>query len=323
MNTTILPQTNLTVSVIALGTTALGTTLNFEDSYRLLDAYLDAGGNFIDTAAVYSDWVPGEKSRVEKLLGGWIESRKNRDRIVIGTKGGHPDLKTMHISRLSDADIEHDIHASLRFLRTDVIDLYWLHRDDISRPVESIIDTLNRHVKAGEIRYLGASNWTTERIKAANDYAQRSGQQGFVGNQMLWNVGVPDMKQIADKTTVSMDGAMWNYHKQSGLAAIPYTSQAGGYFNKVAEGRLDGKSHLAKVYGSGKNQTIAEIVQKIANEQGLTITQVVLGYLLSQPFVTVPIVGCKSMAQLQDSLAAAEIRLYEESMTTLQKARSN
>lgn len=321
MQTTLLPNTTLTVSQIALGTTGLGTTLDLNESYRLLDAYLDAGGNFIDTAAVYSDWVPGEKSRVEKLLGGWLAARNNRDKVIIGTKGGHPDLKTMNISRLSDADIEHDIHASLQFLRTNVIDLYWLHRDDRSRPVEAIIDTLNQHVKAGSIRYLGASNWTTARIRAANDYAQRSGLQGFVGNQMLWNVGVPDMNAIADKTTIAMDNEMWNYHRESGLAAIPYTAQAGGYFNKVAEGRLDPASHLARVYGGANNQRIAQQVQQIARSQGLTITQVVLGYLLSQPFVTVPIVGCKSMAQLQDSLAAADVILGKEAQEGLQQAR--
>jgi aryl-alcohol dehydrogenase-like predicted oxidoreductase len=321
MRTINLPNSTLTTSVIALGTTALGTTLNLDDSYRLLDAYLDAGGNFIDTAAVYSDWVPGEKSRVEKVLGGWIAARKNRNRLILSTKGGHPELKSMHISRLSDTDIDYDIRASLQYLRTDVIDLYWLHRDDTSRSVEAIIDTLNRYVKSGALLALGASNWTTERIRAANDYAQRSGQQGFIGNQMLWNVGVPDMNAIPDKTTVAMDAAMWHYHQQSGLAVTPYTAQAGGYFNKVAEGRIDTQSHLAKVYGGATNQRIAQTVQKIAHEQVLTITQVVLGYLLAQPFATVPIVGCKSLHQLEDSLSAAEVRLGAEALQQLQQAR--
>lgn len=321
MHITLLPNSTLSVSLIALGTTGLGTTLNLDDSYKLLDAYLDAGGNFIDTAAVYSDWVPGEKSRVEKLLGSWIAVRKNRNRIVLGTKGAHPELKTMHLSRLSDADIDHDIQASLRHLRTDMIDLYWLHRDDTRRPVEEIVDTLNRYVEAGTLRALGASNWTTKRIRAANDYAQESNQQGFIGNQMLWNIGVPDMKAISDKTTVAMDAEMWRYHQHSGLAAIPYTAQASGYFSKLLEGRLDAQSPLARVYGGENNQRTAQVIHQITQAEGLTITQVVLSYLLSQPFVTVPIVGCKSLEQLQDSLCAVDVRLSPQWLTKLREAR--
>lgn len=321
MQTTLLPNSSLQVSPIALGTAGLGTSLNLDESYRLLDAYLDAGGNFVDTAAVYSDWVPGEKSRVEKLLGGWMALRKNRQRIVLSTKGAHPELKTMHIARLSDADIDHDIKASLRHLQTDVIDLYWLHRDDIRRPVEEIIDTLNRHVQAGRLRYFGASNWTTERIRAANDYAQKTGQQGFVGNQMLWNIGLPDMNAFSDKTTIAMDAAMWHHHQQSGLAAIPYTSQAGGYFNKLLEGRLDRQSHQARIYTGKANQRVAQTIQQMVEQENLSVTQVVLGYLLSQPFVTVPIVGCRSLEQLQDSLSAVNVRCRAEWMTKLVEAR--
>ncbi|MFN8445795.1 MAG: aldo/keto reductase [Caldilineaceae bacterium] len=321
MQTTLLPNTTLQVSPVALGTSGLGTSLNLDESYRLLDAYLDAGGNFVDTAAVYSDWVPGEKSRVEKLLGDWMAARKNRQRIVLGTKGAHPELKTMHISRLSNADIDHDIKASLRHLQTDVIDLYWLHRDDTRRPVEEIIDTLNRHVQAGRLRYFGASNWSSDRIRAANDYAQKSRQQGFVGNQMLWNIGLPDMNAFSDKTTISMDAGMWHYHRQSGLAAIPYTSQAGGYFNKLLEGRLDRTSHMTRVYEGEANQRVAQTILSMVGEENLSITQVVLGYLLSQPFVTVPIVGCRSLEQLRDSLSAVNVRYRPEWMAKFAEAR--
>lgn len=126
-----LPATALNVSPICLGTGEIGTRLDRNASFRLLDAYVDAGGNFLDTAHVYGDWVKDvERSICEKTIGAWLQSRANRARIVLATKGGHPDLHTMNVPRLSRAEIIQDIDESLQFLQTDVIDLYWLHRDD-------------------------------------------------------------------------------------------------------------------------------------------------------------------------------------------------
>ncbi len=304
-----LPGTTLAVSALCLGSADMGTKIERQLSFQLLDAFLDAGGNFIDTAAVYSDWVAGERNRVEKLLGEWLVSSGKRQQIVLATKGAHPELSSMHISRLSQADIAHDILTSLKNLHTDQIDLYWLHRDDTSRPVAEIIDTLNQHVHEGHIRYFGASNWTTARIQAAQTYASSNGLQGFSANQMLWNVGIPNMNVFADKTMATMDDEMWHYHATSGLTAIPYASQANGYFNKLAEKRLDLKSQLARVYEQPENYVLYERIKELAQATGASITQIVLGYLLVQPFASVPILGCGTIAQLTDSLAAATIAL--------------
>lgn len=310
MRYTVIPRTTLKPSVICLGTAEIGSKIDRDASFRLLDAYLDLGGNFLDTAQVYADWLPGERSTSEKTLGQWIAARRNRDKVVLATKGAHPRLETMNVPRMSRTEIIHDLDASLKNLQSDVIDLYWLHRDAPAVPVEAIIDLLNEQVQAGKIRAFGCSNWRTPRIQAAQEYAARSGRQGFSANQPLWNIGVVDWAAIGDPTIVNMDGAMWDYHRQTGLAALPFSSQANGLFNKLAEGRTSAiKPHTQRIYHLPENQQRSQRIQQLAGETGLSITQIVLGYLLAQPFTTIPIVGCQNLAQLEDSLTAADVQL--------------
>jgi aryl-alcohol dehydrogenase-like predicted oxidoreductase len=335
MKTAQIPNTDLQAARICFGTANLGATVDEAESLRLLDAYLDAGGNFIDTALVYSDWVPGERSRSEKLLGRWMAQRHNRSRIVLATKGAHPHLSRMQTPRMRAADIAHDIAASLQHLQTDVIDLYWLHRDDIHTPVENIIDTLNTHVRAGHIRYFGCSNWRTPRIRAAQQYAATSGQHGFTANQMLWSAAKIDPRGMAavDQTMASMDDTLYTMHRETQMAAVPYSSQAGGLFTKLAMARRPSLIQMLQpkplhvtarnfartvrntlqgrvpVYPRAANAARLAAMQRMAQQHGYTLTQVVLGYLLAQPFPTFPIVGCRSMAQLQDSLGAADASL--------------
>ncbi len=319
MRTTTIPQTKLTVSVLCLGSADLGGKLDRATSFQLLDGFVAAGGNFLDTASVYADWLPGERSSSEKMLGAWLSARQCRDRMVIATKGAHPALTSMNIARMARADIEHDLNASLRNLQTDMIDLYWLHRDDPSRPVAEIVESLNAQVQAGKIRHFAASNWQTARLQAAQEYAASRGIQAFVANQPLWNIGLPDPNAIADKTTVAMDAAMHSFHRATGLAAIPYSSQANGYFSKLAAGQSERiQPNTQRIYGSAANQQRLRRMQQLAHTTGLSITQIVLGYLLAQPFVTVPIVGPQSLAQLQDTLTAGEVQLTPEQVNFLE-----
>ena len=184
----LIPNTQLEPSVICFGTVPIGSALNEQDSFRLMDAYLDYGGNFIDTANVYGDWIPGEKSISEKTIGKWMKQTGVRDRVILGTKGAHPKLTSMHIPRLSPEHIIHDIDQSLGHLQTDYIDLYWLHRDDPTHPVEAIMDVLNRQIELGKIRSIGCSNWSVKRIAEAQEYARSNGLAGFVANQMMWSL---------------------------------------------------------------------------------------------------------------------------------------
>lgn len=343
----LLPSTQLRVSPICLGSGNLGGPIAKPEAMRLLDGFLAAGGNFIDTAKVYSDWIPGERSRSEKTIGEWIAARGNRDQVVLATKGAHPDLLAMQVPRLSAADIMGDLDASLSHLRTDYIDLYWLHRDDPNTPVENIIDTLNAQVKAGKIRYFGCSNWHTPRIEAAQTYARQSGQMGFAGNQMLWNVGVIDPRGVPDKSLAIMNAEMRAFHQRSGMAAIPYSSQANGRFSKMDKGperyadklkRLGPKRMLLQMaqrlrdvarklgqgqgqpemYPSAANQRRYQVLKQIATELNVPISHVVLAYLTSQPFATVPIVGPQTPAQLADCVAAGELRLTAEQLRRIE-----
>src|SRR5512141_2562340 len=195
-----IPGTDLNVSSICLGTGGMGSSLNRDDSFALLDAFAEQGGNFLDSAKVYADWLPIERSASERTIGRWMKARRKRDKIFVSTKGAHPDLRTMHIPRMSREEINADVQASLEHLQVEAIDLYWLHRDDPSRPAGEIIESLNEHVKAGRIRYLGCSNWVAARIQAAQAYATQHGLQSFVADQMMWSLAAIDPDKVPDKT---------------------------------------------------------------------------------------------------------------------------
>jgi len=316
MHYTTIPSTTLKPSVICLGTADIGSKIDRTTSFRMLDAYREQGGNFLDSAEVYANWLPGEQNISEKTIGQWLTARGVRDKMIVATKGAHPRLSSMQVSRMTRADIIHDMEQSLKNLQTEVIDLYWLHRDDLKRPVAEIIATLHDQVKAGKIRYFGCSNWQTTRIKAANDYAKTQGVQGFVANQPLWNIGVIDYAKIGDPTLALMDEALWQYHSATGLAAIPYSSQANGLFNKMAEGKPIRPTTL-RIYHNPQNQQRFQRIQQLAQTTALSVTQIVLGYLIAQPFTTIPIVGCQTMAQLADSLSAGDVRLTVEQVKFL------
>ena len=301
---------DLNPSPICLGTADLGSAVDKNISFAILDAYVESGGNFLDTAKVYADWLPGERSTSEKLLGEWMHSHHNRSALIIGTKGAHPELDTMHIPRLSRAEIEADLNASLRHLQTDVIDMYWLHRDDPARPVEDILATLNDAVKAGKIRFFGCSNWRLERLRLANEYASSHGLTGFAGNQVMWSMAIVDTQAIGDPSIVAMDNRFYAYHCATRLPVLSFSATANGFFQKLAKGGLSSLDPmLQKVYGSPANLVRYERARQLAKRRGLSITQVGLGYLLSQPFPSCPIVGPKTLTQLQDCLTAAKVRL--------------
>lgn len=227
----------------------------------------------------------------------------------------------MNVARLAPDDIRLDVDASLRHLQTDVIDLYWLHRDDPIRPVEEIVDVLNEQVQAGKIRYFGCSNWHVSRIQAANEYAGPSGQQTFTADQPLWNLAHINLQAITDPTMVVMNDELFDYHLHSGLAMIPYTSQANGLFHKMAAGRFHALGDMQQsMYAGQENQQRLERILTLSRQTGLTLTQIILGYLLSQPFTTIPIIGSHTLAQLYDSLSAAQVVLSEAEVRYLSTA---
>ena len=319
---TTIPNTTLTPSALCMGSTMIGSVVDKQLSFRMLDAFLDAGGTFIDTAKVYADWLAGPRSVSEKTIGAWLRQSGKRQQIVLATKGAHPELSSMHVARMSPAEIAADVDGSLQHLQTDVIDLYWLHRDDVQRPVAEILATMESQVRAGKIRYYGCSNWGADRIAEAQAHARSQGWTGFVADQMMWSLAAVHYAAIPDQTMVAMDTGLKQYHLVSGMAVIPYSSQANGYFQHLAAGETDKiKLQHRNMYGSRTNDVRLERIRKLGAETGLSITAIVLGYLMAQPFPTLPVFACRTMAQLEDTLQASDVSLTPEQVAYLERER--
>lgn len=308
-----IPGTDLRVSTICMG----GVTVIHENDkdycFRLLDKYVELGGNFIDTANIYGKWLSQKKNTSELNIGDWIKARKNRHELIIGTKGGHPHLETMNTGRLSKEEVGHDLVESLRALQTDYIDIYWLHRDDENLPVSYIIDYLNEFIVEGKIRYFGLSNWKADRIQEALDYARQKKIKGPVANQMMWSFAFINKDKVSDKTLVCMDDETFELHKRNNIAAIPYTSQANGFFEKLNEQGADiEKENVKAVYYNEENLKRYERLIRLTGELSRSITEISLGYLISQSFTTIPIIGSRTVEQLESSMKAGDSILGEE-----------
>ncbi len=315
-----IPGTSLSVTPICLGGGEIGSSLDQEKSFALLDRLLELGGNFLDTARNYGDWVPGlEPGASERMIGAWMADRGCRDQIVLATKGGHPLMGPKpELPRLDRDTLVGELDASLAALRTDSIDLYWLHRDDPTRPVEDILETLNAQRNAGKIRYFGASNWKTPRLRAAYDHARAAGIAGFVADQSLWNAAPLARPPYGNAELGWMSAERFDFHEETGMAMIPYQSQAFGLFSRMAHGTLDAMNPgFRSFYKAEESAARYRRMTEIMAARGLTITQVTLGYLLSQPFVTLPIVGCRNVAYLEDSMSAADTRLAPQEVAAL------
>ena len=295
-------DTDLFVSQIVYGTAKIALKREIKEEFALLDAFMDAGGNLIDTARIYSDWVPGEIGRSERVLGDWLKARNHPKDIVIATKGAHPLLDSMDKPRMQKADVEYDIKLSLKALGVETIDLYYLHRDAKEVPVEYIIDFLEDFARAGYLRYYACSNWEPERIAAARQYAKSKGYKGFCANEMKWNMATSHMLQPEDTTLAHMNEDMYALHENTGLCAVPYSSQAGGYFSKILEAPERAKDSS---YHSEQNEKRAkDMAEMFADVK--TPMQYVLGYFTNRPFQVIPAFSVSSMEQLKDTVYAAE-----------------
>src|SRR5438067_706495 len=230
-----LPGSDIKISALCLGVAEIGVRQTEIEAHRLLDYWVQSGGNGIDTARVYSDWIPGEKHRSERIVGDWLKSAGVRKQIVLATKAGHPFFENNSRVRLSPSELRQDLEGSLETLGTDYIDIWFLHRDDERIPVEQIIDSCNAFVRDGRVKALGASNWRARRIREANEYAARSGNTRFAATQMFWNLGSRHYRGL-EPTLRPMDHDAEQLHEAADLVAMPYSSQAGGFFSNWLEG---------------------------------------------------------------------------------------
>jgi aryl-alcohol dehydrogenase-like predicted oxidoreductase len=305
MREIMLGKTGLKVSPFCLGTANYGTGLSGEECEEQMDRFLELGGRFIDTAHVYNDWIPGEKSRAEKIIGRWMQKRGTRDEVVLATKGAHPDMAAMNISRVDPENIKIDLNESLELLQTDYIDIYFLHRDNTSVPVDEILDCLNETIQNGKVRFIGCSNWTLRRIKEAEETAKKNRRRSFDVNQLMWSLARINEAGLPDKYAV-MNAEIHAYHTQVQMPVMCFSSQAKGYFPRRLAGEPF-KSDMLGVYGLTENDRIFEKLKVISAETGLTMTDLSLRFFSKQPFTAIPIVSCDDMTQLEACVHAFDI----------------
>ncbi len=313
-------NTELEVTPLCLGTVNYGTDLPEKESIHQLEGYTGMGGNFVDTAHLYGDWQPGWGPLSEIAIGKWLKGFP-RDKVIIATKGAHPDMRTMHIPRCSDAEIESDLNGSLEALGTDYVDLYFLHRDDPGRPAGEIVELLEKQVKAGKIRHYGCSNWRLERIREANEYAKAHGYQGFVCNQLMWSLADIRFDGLADKTLVPMDAETYEYMGAEGMNAMAYMSIAKGYFSKRAAG-VEMPEKVTAVYDGKSSDEILSLLQEACADGKCTVMDYALRYVMEgHPFPSTPIASFNSDEQLYAGMHSLEAPVDPDVMAQLRKIK--
>nr|BFD84188.1 aldo/keto reductase [Streptomyces sp. Xyl84] len=313
MEYTQLGRTGLKVSRLVLGTMNFGPQTDEADSHAIMDAALDAGINFFDTANVYG-W--GEnKGRTESIIGNWFaQDGGRRDKVVLATKvygnmGADGEAWPNH-DKLSALNIRRAVDASLKRLRTDHIDLYQFHHVDRSTPFEEIWQAMDVLVRQGKILYAGSSNFAGYKIAQANETAARLGSYGLVSEQCLYNL-------VERRAEMEVIPAAQDY----GLGVIPWSplhgGLLGGVLRKQAEGgrRAGGRAvdSLADPALRGKVQAYEDLLDKHGLEPGETA----LAWLLTRPGVTGPIVGPRTRGQLASAVRAVELELGAELLAEL------
>lgn len=301
------PGIDRPVSRVVQGTTMLGTVLGEAESFALLDRVLELGCSALDTARVYGG------GQCESMVGRWCQARGVRDQLVLIGKGAHHDAERQ---RVTPADITADLHESLGRLQTDHIDLYLLHRDDPSVPVEPLVDVLNDHYQAGRIKAFGGSNWSVDRLQAANAYARAQGLEPFVASSPQYSLAEQVAEPWPNATTIGGARAgERDWYAREQMAVFAWSSLAGGFFSgRFRPDNLDrltegGDRMIIRSYGTPANFQRLERAQRLADERGLTVAQVALAYVLRQPLNLFALVGAFSAAEFEADVEAGALGL--------------
>lgn len=310
-------QKLMKISKVILGGVPFGTTISKEISFQMMDKFVEQGGNTIDTARVYCEWIEGGKYASEQTIGEWVKVRNNRKDLIIITKGGHHRLSNANVSRLSRADIFEDMDISLRTLQMDYIDLYLLHRDDTSRSVSDIMDTLHILVEQGKTRAIGVSNWSIKRILEANKYAEENGKTKLCVSQIQWSLAECFPKTFGDETLICMTSKEYDKYLEIGLPVISYSSQANGVFTKAGDDGLEYVPDKLKKFVTPENIKRYNNLKQLCEKTGYSKTAVSLSYITDNKLNAAAIIGCTKMEQLEDSLAAAKITLNQDEIDGL------
>lgn len=328
-----LNNTDLNVSRICLGTAGFGDKSDQEKSFEVLDAFVRAGGNFIDTANVYCKWMEGHGNCSEQIIGKWLKDRGAAGKVIVATKGAHYSFEDPSCSRVNRKDICADLDESCRTLGTDVIDFYWLHRDDQEKLVEEIVDILEDLQKEGRIRYFGFSNYRTERLKEIQKCLKERNHPGITAVSNQWSLaGInPGGNTNPDPTLVEFSRKEYKWHCETGTASIPFSSTAMGFFSKLQkmgvpcteevdvpwmqamEAQIaDLPESMKKSYWNETNLRTYQKLLKLQKETGHSLQSLSLAYFFHQPFQTVPVTGVSNLNQLKDAVDACDIDLAPE-----------
>jgi aryl-alcohol dehydrogenase-like predicted oxidoreductase len=308
-----LGRTGLEVSELALGTMQFGWTADEEAAFAVMDAYVEAGGNLIDTADIYSRWAEGNPGGVaEEMIGRWMKARGNRHGVVLATKVRGRMWDGPNGEGLSQAHILRAVEDSLRRLQTDYVDLYQTHFFDADTPIEETMRALDDLVRAGKVCYVGCSNYPAWRLIEALWVSDRHGVASYVSLQPHYNLVRREEfeRDLADVVV------------KYGLGVISYSPLAGGFLTgKYRRGKPLPESARAagiqKRYFSERNFDLLDKLEEIGRAHDQGISQAALAWLLSDPLVTAPIVGANSVEQLRGSLAAVGFRLDGEEKRAL------
>ena len=305
-----LPGTDLMLSPIGLGCTKAGTAWKGEKADRLLSYFVDHGGNVIDTARIYGLPFIGAS---EAAIGQWLRSSHRRDEIVLMSKGGHPHVYSMHVSRMSEKEMRSDLEASLRALQTDVIDVYFYHRDDTNQTVGELLERMENFRREGKIRAYACSNWSAERMQEADKYARDHGLTGFAGNECLYNIGSSAAGKLLDDTMLRADDAMLDFHR-SGTQNImmPYSGLCEGFFHRLMEAGANEARLKGSPYYTEANLRLVARIRELQEKYNATLSQVLVGFFVTCDFPVLPLFGCSSVEHLAEIMAATEIPFTPE-----------
>lgn len=294
----------------------LGMSAAPEELPPLYDRFVELGGNAFETAR----WYPAEP-----VLGEWLADRSDRDDLVVIGKGCHPAFQDGP-PRVTPADIEADLAVSLESLRTERIDLYVLHRDDPTVPVGELVTALAEHRAAGRIGATSGSNWSTDRLAEANAWASTRGLPGFDASSPNLSLAVPTRPPWQGCLTAG-DPASLAWYERTQLPLFAWASLARGYFSaQPVDGAavrrhgmipLDQDIDAAAAFDSPANRERRERARILAGELGVTANQVALAWVLSQPFPTWAVIGARTIAELEESAAAADLELSSDQVRWL------
>jgi len=311
-----LGRTGLRVAALCLGGNTFGWTTDQKASEAVLDAYVEAGGNFIDTADVYSRWAAGNVGgESETVLGQWMTARRNRPAVVIATKVMGPMGPGPNDTGLSRQHIVQGVEASLTRLQTDYIDLYQAHWDDRETPLDETLRAFDDLVRQGKVRYIGASNYVAWRLTRALWESDRRGYARYESIQPKYNLVFRDEYE-RELEPLCLD---------QGVGVIPYSSLGSGFLSgKYRRGaelpRTARAGGVQKSYMTDRGFAVLEAVEKVAAGAGATPAQVALSWLAHRPGITAPIASATSPAQLEELLGGIELRLDEEARAALDRA---